>query len=190
MSNPYAPVGVSNRHMHIDRETLDKLFGKGYELKRMKDLSQPGQYACEEKVEVVGPKGSLSVRILGPVRSRTQVEISITDSFALGVPAIIRNSGDIAGTPGALLRGPQGEVDIEEGVIVAARHVHLHTSDAQKFGISDKDMVKLRSNGVRGVIFENVLCRVHDEYSLDIHLDVDEANAASLKNGEQMEILR
>jgi len=190
MSNPHAPVGVSNRHLHIDQKTLDTLFGEGYVLTNMKDLSQPGQYACEEKVEVVGPKGSLTMRILGPVRSRTQVEISISDSFTLGVPAMIRNSGNIEGTPGAILRGPKGEVEISEGVIVAARHVHLHTSDAERFGIRDKDIVKLCSNGDRAVVFENVLCRVHDEFALDIHLDLDEANAAAIKNGQEMEIIR
>ncbi|MDI9472974.1 MAG: phosphate propanoyltransferase [Tissierellia bacterium] len=190
MSKYQAPVGVSNRHLHIDQQSLETLFGEGYVLTKMKDLSQPGQYACDEKVEVIGPKGSLLVRILGPVRSSTQVEISISDSFALGVPAVVRNSGDIEGSPGAVLKGPKGEVEISQGVIVAARHMHLHTSDAQKMGIADKDFVKVRSGGVRPVVFEDVLCRVHDDFALDIHLDMDEANAAAIKNGQLLEIIK
>lgn len=186
----FVPTGVSNRHLHVDQQALEALFGEGHTLTKMKDLSQPGQYACEERVEVIGPKGSLMLRILGPVRSSTQVEISISDSFALGLPAIVRDSGDIKDTPGALLRGPKGEVEIHEGVIVAARHIHLHTSDAERFGIQDKDRVSVRTNGLRAVTFENVLCRVHEEFALDYHVDLDEANAALLKNGQLVEIER
>lgn len=184
------PVGVSNRHVHLTKEHIAILFGEGHELTNMKDLSQPGQYAAEEKVEIIGPKKSLTARILGPARSVSQVEISISDSFVLGVPAVVRNSGDIKGTPGVILRGPEGEVTLEEGVIVAARHIHFHTSDAEKMGIKDKDIVKLKANSPRPIIFEEVLCRVHDEFALDCHLDMDEANAAQLKNGDELELIK
>lgn len=182
-------VGVSGRHAHVSQKDLEVLFGKGYELTVMKDLSQPGQFAANEKIEVVGPKGSLTVRILGPVRSRSQVEISMTDSFALGIPGVVRNSGDVTGTPGATLRGPVGEVVIDDGIIVAARHMHLHTDDAEFFGVKDKQIVAVRTHGDRAITFENVLCRVDDEFGLDFHIDTDEANAGAIKNGEEVELV-
>lgn len=183
-------VGVSARHIHVSQEDLEILFGEGAELSVMKDLSQPGQYAANEKLEIVGPKGKLTGRILGPVRGRSQVEISMTDSFVLGIPGVVRHSGDVFNTPGCILRGPAGEVELKDGVIVAARHIHFHTSDAEEYGVKDKDVVAVRTSGLRGVVFENILCRVHDTFALDFHLDTDEANAAAIKNGETVELIR
>lgn len=184
------PVGISNRHLHLSQEDLEVLFGPGYELTPKKDLSQPGQYAAEETVAVIGPKGSLSkVRILGPVRKQTQVEISFTDSFKLGVEPPVRDSGDLADSPGITLEGPKGRINIPEGVIVAQRHLHLHTSEADKLGLKDKEYIKVKTEGQRAVVFENVLVRVSPKYKMDLHLDTDEANAAGLKNGDLVTVL-
>ena len=184
------PTGVSNRHLHVSQADLETLFGKGYQLKEMKPLSQPGQYAADETVTVVGPKGSLEkVRILGPVRPSTQVEISLTDSFKLGVPGVVRDSGDTKKTPGCTLKGPAGAVTLEEGVIVAARHIHASTADAAKLGVKDMDRVAIRTGGVKSVVFNNVLVRVSDKFALDFHIDTDEANAAGIKNGDMVEIV-
>lgn len=185
------PVGLSNRHIHVSQKDLDILFGEGYELTKFKDLSQPGQYACEEKVDVVGPKGTLKgVRILGPVRSNTQFELSVSDAFALGVKPIVRNSGDIVDTPGAKLVGPKGEVEISQGIIVAARHIHMHTSDAEKFGVADNDIVNVRVKGPRGLTFENVLVRAHKDFALEMHVDIEEGNACGLRNGDLVELIK
>uniref|UniRef100_UPI00267EC8C7 phosphate propanoyltransferase n=1 Tax=Paenibacillus sp. FSL H8-0548 TaxID=1920422 RepID=UPI00267EC8C7 len=183
-------IGVSARHIHLSQEHVELLFGKGYALTEMKPLSQPGQYAANETVAVVGPKGSFAkVRILGPARKQTQLEVSRTDSFALGVNPPVRESGDTSGSAGITLQGPAGEVAIEEGVIVAARHIHFHTSDAERFGIADKQSLRVRFAGERGVVFENVVARVSDQYALDMHIDTDEANAAGVKNGDKGEII-
>jgi putative phosphotransacetylase len=191
MAKTMVPVGLSNRHLHLSQEHLDILFGEGFELTKMKDLSQPGQYAANEKVDIVGPKGTLKgVRILGPVRKETQIEISLTDSFVLGVTPPVRDSGDLAGSPGAKIIGPKGEVEIDKGVIAAARHIHMHTTDGVEFGVADKDIVSVRVGGKRGLSFDNVLIRVHRDYALEMHVDVDEGNAASLKNGTMVEIVR
>lgn len=178
------PVGVSARHIHLSKEHIEILFGPGYELKELKPLSQPGQFAAEETVAVIGPKGKFDkVRILGPARGKTQIEISRTDTYALGIPAPVRESGNIEGTPGARIVGPAGEVELTEGVIVAARHIHFHTDDAAKWGIKDKQMLKVRVQGERPLIFEDVIARVSDQFSLDMHIDTDEANAAGVANG-------
>lgn len=185
------PVGISNRHIHLSKEHLDLLFGQGYELTIMKTLSQPGQYAAKETVKIKGPKGEIPrVRILGPVRGETQVEVSRTDSYSIGVKPPIRDSGDIAGTPGIRIIGPQGEVDLERGVIIASRHVHFHPSDAERFSVEDGQKIKLITTGERAVVFENVLVRVHISYALDCHLDTDEGNAAGLSTGDNVEILQ
>lgn len=184
------PVGVSARHIHVTQEHIEILFGKGYQLTELKPLSQPGQFAANETVEVIGPKGSFGkVRILGPARSATQLEISRTDAFALGIPAPVRESGNIAGTPGMKIKGPAGEVETDQGVIVAARHIHFHTSDAEKWGITDKQMLKVRLGGERGLVLENVIARVSDQFALDMHIDTDEANAAGAKTGDTAEIV-
>ncbi|REK76584.1 phosphate propanoyltransferase [Paenibacillus paeoniae] len=184
------PVGVSARHIHLSEEHVHILFGEGYQLTEMKPLSQPGQYAANETVAVTGPKGSFGkVRILGPVRKRTQLEVSRTDAFALGVNPPVRESGDIAGSAGITIQGPAGEVVVEEGVIVAARHIHFHTSDAERLGIQDKQKLSVRVGGDRGVVFEHVVARVSADFALDMHIDTDEANAAGVKNGDLAEII-
>jgi putative phosphotransacetylase len=183
-------VGVSGRHIHLTQEHIEALFGEGYQLTEFKPLSQPGQYAANEQVAVIGPKGQFDkVRILGPARPASQLEISRTDSFSIGIPAPVRESGLIEGTPGVKVIGPKGEVELDKGVIVAARHIHFHTSDAEKWGIADKQMLKVRVGGERGVVFENVLARVSDSFKLDMHIDTDEANAAGVKNGDSAEII-
>lgn len=185
------PIALSNRHIHVSREDLDILFGKGYQLNKIKDLSQPGQYACDERVEIVGPKRNIKgVRILGPVRPKTQLELSISDAFTLGIDPIVRNSGDVKDTPGVKIVGPKGEIQLEEGAIVAARHIHMHTSDAEEFGVVDNEIVNIRINGARGLIFENVLVRVSDEFALEMHVDVEEGNASGVKNGEIVELIK
>ena len=183
-------VGLSNRHLHISEKDLALLFGEGHKLTANKDLSQPGQYACEEVVDIVGPKGTLkNVRILGPTRSATQVEISAADARALGVESIIRDSGDIAGSPGCKIVGPLGSTEIKEGVILAARHIHMTPEDAEKFNVKDKDFVNVETAGERGVIFKNVLIRVSPSYALELHVDIEEGNAAGLSNGDSVELI-
>lgn len=187
----FLPVSLSNRHLHISKEHLEILFGEGHELTKMKDLSQPGQYACEEKVDMVGPKSTFKgVRILGPVRPETQIEISVFDARTLGLEAAVRASGNIKGTPGCTIVGPKGQVELKEGVIVASRHIHMHPDDAEKFGLKDRDIVKVRVGGERAVVFENVVVRVHPEYALDMHIDIEEGNAAGIQNGEKGEVIR
>ncbi len=190
MTKKLVPIGVSARHIHLSQEHVEILFGEGYQLTEMKPLSQPGQYAANETVAVIGSKGTFpKVRILGPARGKTQLEISKTDSFAIGVTPPVRESGDVAGSAGVKLQGPAGEVEIEEGVIIAARHIHFHTEDAKKMGIEDKQKLSVRTGGERGVVFEHVVARVSDSYALDMHIDTDEANAAGIKNGDTAEII-
>lgn len=191
MSNMMLPIAISNRHVHLSQSDLEVLFGKGFELTKMKDLSQPGQFAANEQVDLVGPKRTISgVRILGPARKTTQAEISVTDAFTLGVAPVVKNSGDLDGTPGIKLVGPAGEVVLEKGCIVASRHIHMHTSDAENFGVKDKDVVSIRTGGPRPVVFENVLVRVNPDYGLEMHVDTDEGNAALLKNGTMVELVK
>ncbi|EAX46569.1 Propanediol utilization protein [Thermosinus carboxydivorans Nor1] len=191
MSNFKIPVGVSGRHVHVTREHLDILYGKGYQLRPMKELSQPGQYAAHETVDLVTEKGTFkNVRILGPERKKSQVEVALTDAIKLGINPPVRDSGDLTGSPGVTLVGPQGSVKLEEGVIIAWRHIHMTPADAEKFGLKDKDFVRVRSGGDRAVVFENVLVRVHEEFKLEMHIDTDEGNAAMLKTGDLVEILK
>ncbi len=184
-------VGLSNKHVHLSKEHINILFGEGHELTPFKDLSQPGQYACEEKVDLVGPKRTIpGVRILGPARKESQVEIALSDGFTLGLKEVpVRDSGNLEGTPGIKLVGPCGEVELSRGVIAAARHIHMHTSDAEKYGLKDKQLVKVKVGGPRGLIFENVLIRAHETFALDMHLDVEEGNAAGLANGDVVEVI-
>ena len=174
-------VETSARHIHVTKETLETLFGAGHVLTNKKDLSQPGQYACEEKVELVGPKGNLKVSILGPTRPADQVELSFTDARALGLKAVpIRESGDVAGTPGLKLVGPCGEVEIKEGVMIAKRHIHMTPEDAEAMGLQDKDVVsvKIETEG-RSTVFGDTVVRVSPKFALAMHIDTDEANAAA-----------
>ncbi len=181
------PVAVSARHVHLTQQTVEALFGPGYELTERNPLSQPGQFACNETVTVVGPKRQLEgVRILGPTRSKNQVEISRTDEFYLGIDAPVRASGDVANTPGCKLVGPHGEVDLENGVICAWRHIHMHPDDAEAFGVADRDVVEVAVNSEgRDLVFGDVLVRVKDTYKLEMHIDTDEGNAAELSRGAQ-----
>ena len=171
-------VETSARHVHLTREAVETLFGKGHTLTNKKDLSQPGQFACEEKVTIVGPKGSIKASVLGPERPSNQVELSLTDARTIGVTALVRESGDIAGTNGAKLVGPEGEVDIEIGVIAAKRHIHLTPADAEELGVSDKEIVKVRLNTERSLIFDDGVVRVHPNFAAAMHIDTDESNAA------------
>ena len=185
-------VETSARHIHVTQEHLEILFGKGATLTHKKDLSQPGQFACVEKLTVVGPKKEMpGVTILGPVRSATQVEISLTDARSLGIAAPIRESGDIKGSAGCKLVGPCGEVVLEEGVIAAKRHVHLTPEAAEQFGVSDKEIVGLKLTGTdRSAILGDVVIRVSDKFCPAAHLDTDEANAAALSGVVYGEIVQ
>lgn len=175
------PISASVRHVHLCRENVEALFGAGHQLTPAKALSQPGQFACEETVTVCGPKGRIErVRVLGPERQETQLEISRTDEFKLGVDAPVRASGKLEGTPGIRLEGPEGAVELERGAIQAARHIHMTPADAERLGVEDKQWVMVRVGGERGIIFDDVLVRVKESYLLDMHLDTDEANAADL----------
>jgi putative phosphotransacetylase len=183
-------ANVSNRHLHLALEDMERLFGAGYRLTKVKDLMQPGEHACQETVKIVGPKGSIDkVRVLGPLRKATQVEISMTDNYALGVGAPVRGSGDVKGSAAVTIVGPRGSVDLKEGCIIAKRHVHMTTADAAFYGIKDNELISIRCGGDRGLVFENVLARVSDKMALECHLDTDEANAAGLRNGDQVVIL-
>ncbi len=184
------PIALSNRHIHLGQKDIDVLFGEGAQLTHFKDLSQPGQCACQEKVDVIGPKGEIKgVRVLGPARPETQIEISLSDGFKLGVKAPIKDSGDVEGTPGVKIVGPKGEVELERGVIVASRHIHMHTDDAAKFNVEDKQKVNIRTFGERAVVFENVLVRVSPKFALEMHVDVEEGNAAGVRNGALVELI-
>ena len=185
-------VETSARHVHVTQEVLETLFGKGYVLTKKKDLSQPGQYACQERVDVVGSKKTLTgVSILGPVRPETQVELSLTDARSIGVTAPVRESGDIAGSGACKLVGPCGEVDIAEGVIAAKRHIHMTTADAARMGLADKQVVSVQipSDG-RALVFGDVVVRVSDKYALAMHIDTDESNAAGVAPGTMGTIIK
>ena len=172
-------VETSARHVHLTREAVDVLFGEGHALTNKKDLSQPGQFACEEKVTVIGPKGSLKASILGPERKDNQVELSLTDARTIGLAGLpVRESGDIAGSVGCILEGPCGRIELKEGVIAAKRHIHMTTADAAVFGVKDKEIVGVKLDTARPLIFGDVVVRVSDTYALAMHIDTDESNAA------------
>ena len=185
-------VETSARHVHVTREVLDILFGKDYELTVKKMLSQPGQYASAERIDVVGPKKTLSgVSILGPVRPETQVELSLTDARSIGIAAPVRESGQIAGSGACKLVGPKGEVEISEGVIVAKRHIHMTKADAAEFGVVDKQIVSVKVDSAdRSLIFGDVVVRVSDSYALAMHIDTDESNAAGMAPGTMGEVIK
>ncbi len=185
-------VEVSARHIHLNREDMDILFGEGSELHNIKNLSQPGQFACEEKVLMKGPKGEATVRILGPLRPETQVELSLTDARSLGVKAMIRESGDLEGTAGGLtLVGPCGEKTLTSGIIAAKRHIHMTPADAEAYGVNNGDIVgvKIETDG-RSVVFGDTVIRVSEKYALAMHIDTDEANAAAISGTAQGEIVK
>lgn len=185
-------VETSARHVHLTQEHLEILFGKGYELTKKKDLSQPGQFACEERVTIVGSKKELKgVSILGPVRKATQVELSLTDARSIGVAAPVRESGDIAGSGACKIIGPAGEIEITEGVIAAKRHIHATTEDAKKLGVENGEIVsvKVDTDG-RSLVFGDVVVRVSDSYALAMHIDTDESNAAGCGREQYGEIVK
>ena len=183
-------VETSARHLHLSAQDLETLFGKGHELTKKKDLSQPGQFACEERVKVVGPRGELTASVLGPVRPATQVEISLSDARSIGVVAAIRESGDIAGTAGCKLVGPCGEVEISEGVIAAQRHIHMTPADAAEAGVADKDIVSVRLDTPRPLVYGGVVVRVSEKFALAMHIDTDESNAAAASGEVYGEIVK
>jgi len=186
------PIALSNRHLHLSQEHIEILFGRGYELTPSKDLSQPGQYACEERVTIVGPKKELAgVSILGPVRAATQVELSATDARSIGIDAPIRESGDVKGSGACKVIGPCGEIEISEGVIVAKRHIHLTPADAAELNVKDKDIVwvKVDTNG-RKAILGDVVVRVSDKFARAMHIDTDESNAIAAPRSLEGEIVK
>ena len=184
-------VEASGRHVHLSRKELDALFGTGYELTKVKDLSQPGQYASKERLTVVGPKGAFhNVVILGPVRKESQVEISLTDCLQLGVKAPIRESGDMEGTPGIVLVNGDKSVSLDKGLIVAKRHVHMTPEDAEKIGVKNHDIVKVKVEGARPLIFDDVVIRVSPKFATYMHIDYDEANACGFSKGIRGRIIK
>lgn len=185
------PVGISNRHIHLSREHINILFGEGYQLTPLKELSQPGQFACKEVLTIVGPslKPIENVRVLGPERTDSQVEISRTDSYTLKVKPPVRESGEIAGSAPISIIGPKGIVTLKEGCIIANRHIHMSTEDGKRFGVKDNSYVTVDVNSERRTRFYDVQVRVSDKFRLEMHLDTDDANAAALKNGDKVKIV-
>lgn len=184
------PVGISMRHIHLSRREVDVLFGRNYCLTPLRPLSQPGQFACQECLDVIGPKGVLhKVRILGPERSAAQVELAQTDCRAIGITAPVRSSGHIEGTPGVLLQGPRGVLNLTQGVIIADRHLHMSISQAAAFGLTDGDTVRIQVDGGKPGILDGVLVRAGNQYELDLHLDTDDANAFQLRQGQLVTVL-
>lgn len=185
------PVGVSNRHCHLTEEHFKVLFGKAAEPKRIKDIKQPGFWAAAECIDVQGPRGTIKkVRLVAPYRSHTQIELAVTDANTIGVKPPVRESGDVKGSAGATLIGPAGQVEIKEGVIIAQRHLHFSPSEARSLGIASGEVVRVRAGagGGRSTVFEDVVVRVSDKYSLEFHVDTDEANAAGIKTGDIVHI--
>lgn len=190
MSMFQVSVGVSNRHLHLSVHDIEALFGKGYSLTNKKDLSQPGQFACEETVTLIGPKGSIAgVRILGPARNESQVELALTDAIKLGLKVPVRDSGNLQDTPGLEIANGDKKIRLDRGAIAAMRHIHVTEEDALKYGLKDKELVKVAVDGPRGGEFHNVLIRVKSTFALDFHIDTDEANAFGIKNGDTATVI-
>lgn len=186
LSRAARPVigNVSNRHLHLTRAAVETLFGPGRRLEKLRDLIQPGQFAAKETVTIVGPKGQIAnVRIVGPARAYTQVEIARTDAVQIGVNPPVRESGDLKGSAPVTILGPKGRLDLPQGCIIAWRHLHFHPREAAEMGITDKQLVRVAVEGERATVFERVLCRVREDMALECHLDTDEANAAGMGNG-------
>ena len=187
------PIGISNRHIHLSREDLDTLFGKGYELTPMKDLSQPGQYACKEVCTIIGPsmRSIENVRILGPIRKQSQVEISVTDSFVLKVKPPVRESGKLEGSAPVTIVGPKGIVTLKEGCIIANRHIHMSPADGARFGVKDGDYIDVDAmDGTKRTRWFDVQVRVHEQFRLEMHVDTDDANAVGYKNGSKVTVVK
>ena len=187
------PVGISNRHIHLNKEDLETLFGKGYELTPIKELSQPGQYACKETLTLVGPsmRSIENVRVLGPLRKQSQVEISMTDSFVLKVKPPVRESGKTEGSAPVIIVGPKGIVSLKEGCIIANRHIHMSPADAAHFGVKDGDYIDVDAfSGTRKTRWFDVQIRVNDAFRLEMHVDTDDANAVGFKNGSKVTVAK
>lgn len=184
-------VGVSNKHVHLSQEHINQLFGKDYELTFLRNIKQPDEFVCKETVDVIGPKSMLkNVRILGPARQKSQVEITLTNARDLGIEADIRPSGHTENTKGIELKGPCGHIGLTEGIIVPQRHIHMSLEDSQMLGLSENQLVSVETFGVRGIILKNVVIRINPLFSLELHLDTDEANAAALKSGDKVRLIR
>ena len=190
IGEPYVPVMSSNRHCHLSQADVERLFGAGYRLTKMRDLVQPGQYACNERVTIETEKGKLTLRVVGPARKETQVELSFTDAIKLGLRPPIRMSGELEGSPGCVLSNGERRITIPKGVIVAARHLHMSPDDAQAFGLKDGDVVSLRVEGPRPATLENVLVRSGEAHRMEAHIDTDEANACALSDGQLCRVIR
>ena len=185
------PVGISNRHIHLSQADLETLFGPGYELTKIKDLKQPGQIACKETVTIVGPKGALEkIRVLGPVRKATQVELLLGDSFKLGIKPPTRMSGDLAGTPGCTIVGPAGTVVLSEGCIVAQRHIHMTAAEAAAYGVANGQIVSMEFDGPRGGVLANVAIRAGEGHALECHVDTEEANALAITSKTTFKLIK
>ncbi len=187
------PVGISNRHIHLNRADLETLFGPGYELTPIKDLSQPGQYACKEQLTIIGPsmRPIEGVRVLGPLRKQSQVEISVTDSFVLKVKPPVRESGSLAGSAPITIIGPKGIVTLKEGCIIANRHIHMSPADAARFGVKDGDYINVDAfSGTKRTRWFDVQIRVHEQFRLEMHVDTDDANAVGFKNGSTVTVAK
>ena len=183
-------VGISNHHVHLTNETLEVLFGKGYKLEIQKELSQKGQFASTSLVTIKGPKGGIpNVRVLGPTRNYNQVEISKTDCFKLGVNPPVRNSGDLIGSSPITIIGPCGQITLNEGCIIATRHIHISFDDLKKLNLTNDSKVKVKIDGEKGAILDNVYLKAGDESSLELHLDTDDANANLIKQGDEVEVV-
>lgn len=184
-------IEVSARHIHLSQDDLEILFGNGYELSEYKKLSQTGEFAAEEKLVIVGPKSKIKgVRIIGPVRTDTQVEVSKTDGHKLGVIPPVRVSGDIKGTPGIKIIGPGGEVELEKGLILTQRHIHMSEADANKYNVHNQQEVSVKVEGERELIFNKVIVRVKDNFNTSFQIDTDEANAGLINNGDSGELIK
>ena len=186
------PVGISNRHIHLTKEHVETLFGKGYQLTKIKDLSQPGQFACKEQLTIVGPsmRPIEGVRVLGPERKQSQVEISRTDSFVLKVKPPVRESGALSGSAPIIIIGPKGTVSLDEGCIIANRHIHMSLDEGAKYGVTDGEYVDVEMGGIRRSLFYDVQIRVHKDFRLEMHIDTDDANAAGVSNGDKVKIIK
>ncbi|WP_407691432.1 phosphate propanoyltransferase [Robertmurraya mangrovi] len=186
----HVPVSISARHIHLSQEHIDILFGQGHQLTKFKDISQPGQFACNEKVTLQGPKGTIeNVRVLAPIRPKTQVEVARTDARKLGVNPPVRESGNVAGSAPITLIGPEGVVELQEGCIIADRHIHMTPEDARSFGVVDKQKVSVLVEGEKAGVMGKVTIRVRPNYALDMHIDTDDANAFGLNGTEQLKLI-
>jgi len=184
-------IGVSNRHIHLSAGDLEHLFGKGHAINCMKDLSQPGQCAAAETVIIAGPKGCIeNVRVLGPVRMQTQIEVSQTDTYRLGIKAPVRESGNLESSGQVTVIGPNGSLHLSEGLIVAQRHIHMTPDDAKTYGVTNSQSVQVKVEGARGIIFDNVVVRVSNSFALEYHIDIDEANCAGIKQGDKAYLMK